>query len=379
MGETLQCITPRNLQFLDLATGEVRSNLWNELKNGLWKEFSAEIHLDNYLLPPHLITETRPCYPNFLPIVPGTRVLNRLLQQDLYSPKCVDASFDRLLEVVQNTVDRLKAKKIGVHLSGGLDSSLIMSLLHHLNIPFVPIGLKSETFEFRTERVIQEKYMNLGDDGEILSLEDYPFYGELRKIPLTQLPPENIKSISSAHALARAFRSKGCDLVLSGQGGDSLLVDECLSMDNLKFNRNNEFVNDAESEFIYSTEGIRLTSFYDNDDIIDILSSLRNCQPEDPGKLWARKFFSAILPDELVKFHYVADFFGLSKWGLHRMRDEIFKLLNDAYKISKAEMFSPQNVKTIMNQDILDFDYLPYIKFCGTIAIASWYHNISKI
>ena len=80
-----------------------------------------------------------------------------------------------------------------------------------------------------------------------------------------------------------------------------------------------------------------------------------------------------------MKFHYVADFFGLSKWGLHRMRDEIFKLLNDAYKISKAEMFSPQNVKTIMNQDILDFDYLPYIKFCGTIAIASWYHNISKI
>lgn len=367
-----------SLAFYNYNSHSLQSNIWEELDSGLIETFSLDNYLTNNLLTREKIEMSLPLFKDFHQIISGTKWDRQSshLKQDLYMPGYIgEVTFNKFLDLCYKYFIDLNAKKIGVHLSGGLDSGLIICILKTLNIPFVPIGLKSNAYEFRTEKKIQGILLEYGNDGELIDMDDFPFYSGLDKIPRHQIPDAYIKSVASSQALAQAFKEKGCDVVLSGQGGDTLLVDEISDFEKLIFNIGYEFVLSVEQERIYAPLGLKLESFFANPKIIDFICSARIGQSYDPLKLWMRKWAKTILPLELSEFSYYADFFGLTMWGLHEARPVIKELMQEAYDITKLPHFSPKNIKRFLNQDVFSFEHKDYLRYCGLISVASWYHS----
>lgn len=367
------------LSFYDYSSKNICLDIWDKIANGEWKNFDIDAFLYNNTLPCCNLHKSLPLYKNYYQIVPGTKWSqdHNSLKLDLYTPVYTEkTTLSDFLELSAKYFEQLKAKRIGVHLSGGLDSGLIIAILKHLNIPFVPIGLKSDTFEFRTERRIQEILLEWGEDGLLIDMHDVPFYSDLTSIPKHQIPDEHIKSVASTKMLAKAFAERGCDVVLSGQGGDSLLVDEVISIKSLKFNINDEFINHTNNSRYYEPLGLQLKSFFANRKIINFFSSIRLGQELDPKKLWIRFWAKKILPIELSEFSYSADFFGLSMQGLENARPTIKLLFEEAYDISHLANFSPKNVKRFLKQDVFSFEFNNYINYCGLISVACWYHSL---
>lgn len=367
-----------NLTFYDSKLDLVKNNIWQDLSNGLWRTFSVDAYIYNNLLCANQLEKSKALFKDVHQIVAGVRFdkTSRTFRQEYYKPKRVEHSLTHLLDSVAQYVDSLKCKRIGVHLSGGLDSSLIMCLLRELHIPFVPIGLKSDTFEFRTERRIQEIMLEYGEDGLLIDYEEYPHYSGLCSIPAHQIPDADIKSNAGATALAKAFKDRGCDVVFSGLGGDTLFVDKISNIENLRFNIENEFLNPTEAYRIYNPQGIRLLSFFANTDIIDCICSLREGRKEDPKKLWTRQLFKSILPKELAFWSYSADFFALSMYGLEKSKPTIKKLIEETNDRFQQNILNNDFVNNILHQDVLSFEYIDYIKYCSVISIASWCHSL---
>lgn len=267
-----------SLSFLNINNKKLQDNIWSELNNGLWRNFKLENYIYNNSLSSDNIEFNKPLFDNYQQIIPGIKwnSVTNTIEKKLYFPKySTNTSITKLLEISEKYFYNLKANRIGVHLSGGFDSGLIIALLKKLRIPFVPIGLKSDTFEFRTERIIQEIMINWGEDGLLINLEDYPYYSDIDKIPAHQIPDSYIKSFGCSSVLARAFKDRHCDVVLTGQGGDTLFVDEIKSINTISYNIENEFLFPPEEERIYRPMGIKLESFFSNPEIIDLISSLR--------------------------------------------------------------------------------------------------------
>lgn len=369
-----------SLKFIDLKSRSEKENIWEELELGLWKKFKLDDFLYNETLLPSQIHLQRSLFPMIHQVMPGViydSQANRF-SLDLYQPQKRFFNENDFLDIAENFFLSLKAKKIGVHLSGGLDSSLIMALLRELNIPFVPIGLVSETFEFRTERIIQEKLIEWGEDGLLISMEEYPFYSNLKNIPKHQIPCSIFKSYSGSKALAEAFKERGCDVVLSGQGGDSLFVEAIKDLKDLRFNIGDEFLNGEEGDLIYRPLGLRLESFYADKNVIEFISNVRIGEKEDPLKLWARRYFKSLLITELSEFGYAADFFAMTKWGLHESIPIIKELFEECYDLTHIENFSPNKTKSFIEQDIFSFEYPDYVRFCSLLSVAIWYHSLMK-
>ena len=366
------------LSFWNIEEKKVYDHIWNQLEDGMIKDININSFLYNNSLPLGQIHKSKPLFPKYLQINSGTIWNNEIyeLEQDLYTPKYIEnTSFRNFLKLSEKIFKELNAKKIGVHLSGGLDSGLIICLLKELNISFVPIGLKSKSFEFRTERKIQDILINYGDSGELIDIEDYPYFSGINSIPAHQIPDDDIKSYASAVALAKAFHDKGCDIVISGQGGDTLLVDSFKYKEKTHYNIDQEFKVPTQVYRVYAPMGIKLKSFYANKDIINFFYSARLGHQEDIYKKWVRNWAAKILPPELSKFHYCADFFGLSMTGLNSAKPLIKLLFEEAYEFCNAHYFSPQQTKKFIEKDLFSFDQKEYINYCGLISVASWIHS----
>ena len=232
------------------------------------------------------------------------------------------------------------------------------------------------TYEFRNERTIQEYFLERCYEGKLLNLEDYLFFGDFYNVPLSSYPPENIKSIASARAMAQEFKKLGCDVILSGQGGDTVFVDDLRIKSNIKFNINNEFKNDWETLHIYEEYGLKLLSFYEYSPLIDFFTSIRIGEKEDPLKIFARRYFQPILPPLLSDYCYVSDFFGYSKYGLEKSKEEARKVMEEAFQLSQNNFFNQPEFSDI---DVLGFEYKDYIRYCGTLSAAVWVRNLNTL
>lgn len=375
-------IKQSSLSFYDKKNQMFLDDIWALLKNGLWKEYNIDYRISN-----NKLGETKQCqwksvFTNIEPIYPGYKydANEERLIDDLYFPKFIpNASFDTFIECAYSIFSKYKNKRIGVHLSGGLDSSLIICLLDYFNIPFVPIGLQSNRFEFRTEKIIQELLLQNGTDGLLLDFEDYPFYSKLEDTPKHQIPDSCIKMNLASQMLAKTFKSKGVDVVFTGQGADTLFVEAINKEDfNIGYNIGNEFTFSWDNDLIYSPLGIELVPFFANKDIISIISSLRIGSKCDPKKLWARLFFKDILPKELSEYSYCADFFGLSMSGLEEAKANIKMLFEEAYDYTGHSVFNRENSNAILSMDMFSLEYSTYSDFCSRISIAVWLHSLFR-
>ena len=371
-----------SLKFFNAAKNQIQTDIWNELESGMWRNYLVENRLQNDAIGEVKQMEWRPEFPGFYTINEGFRwnFSKNALEEELYVPSVVeDADIHTFLDAVAGFFSQFEHNRIGVHLSGGFDSGLIICLLRHFGIPFVPIGLGSTRFEFRTERRIQEILATYGNDARLLDFDDYPFYANLDKKPKHQVPDSNIKMIDGSTALAEEFARSGCDVVFTGQGGDTLFVDAIRSSSDFRgYNIGNEFTFPWEQDFIYGPRGIKLVSMFSDKGIIDQITNLRVGQREDPLKLWARHFFKEFLPAELSDFSYCADFFGLSADGLQLAKPKIKELFDEAYEYMPIPLFSPKGTKKMMKADVLSFEYETYCDFCTKVSIAAWLHSLFR-
>jgi len=370
-----------SLRFYNATTQSISNSIWDLLQEGLWREYQIDNRLYNDALGEMHIDKWKPVFPNIYPIYPGYEwdmFSNRLLEKRFVPQYIKNVNLDTFLSIAHQYFLQFQGKKIGVHLSGGLDSSLIICLLHYFHIPFVLGGLTSTRYEFRTERRIQQILSEYGDDVFLIDVEKYPFYGGLLDMPKHQIPDTYIKSNLSTRKLAQEFAKRGVNIVLSGQGADTLFVDAISKVGTNSYNIDNEFECPFERDLFYASYGINLQSFYAYPPIIEQIHNLRRGQEIDAYKIWARQFFKEFLPRELSEFHYCADFFGLSMSGLEQAKPDIKKLLEESHRLLPHSIFSEQNITTLLNTNVFNFDYKVYCAFCVQVSIAAWLHALCR-
>lgn len=371
---------PSEFSFFNLTHNQFQDEIFEELKNGLWKQYDIHAHLKNSYVPSDKPDQQHRVLSDFVVIPPGTRydVQKGRLVPDLYTAQRVPIDKQRLFNLFEKYFSQFADRRIAVHLSGGLDSSIIIGLLEAFKIPFSLVGLTSDRFEFRTERQVQERLAPLGKTTTLIDMEDYPSYSNLKNKPLTNIPDSNIKQMEASTAVAQAC-SEVADVVFTGQGGDTLFVDAIPNSSvPWSCNINNEFILPFEAAHIYPEHGLELISPFADHEIINAIYSLRIGQKADARKWWARHFFKEILPHELAAFDYSADFFGTSLSGLQLAREDFFDILETAYEITEHPTFSPPSVKRFLASDVLSFEYQSYISFTTKLSLAVWYHSLKR-
>lgn len=379
-GNVTRGIEQPSLLFYNGRTRQFQSDIWNELEQGLWQDYNIDNRLYNDSISEMRLSEWKPIFSHIYPIYPGVKwdMISKTYKEERYFPQYdTNPSIQKFFSAAEAFFDKYRGKKIGVHLSGGLDSSLIICLLHHFHIPCILIGFSTERFEFRTERAIQNKLMEYGELSELIDLELYPFYSNLSNTPKHQVPDSYIKQNEASKVLAAAFARQGVEVVFTGQGGDSLLVD-AVKPETTSFNIKNEFTFPWEQDLMYLPLGIELVSFFSDTSIIDAICSLRLGQKDDPLKWWARKTFKEILPIELSDYAYCADFFGVSMSGLEAAKPEIRILCEEAYDLMRHPIFNPKGIKEILSTDIFSLEHKTYCALCTKISIAAWLHSLFR-
>ena len=369
-----------SLCFYNSVTQKVQQDIWVELEQGLWQDYKIDNRLYNDALGETNQSKWKPVFENIYPVYPGFKIIDgQKIEDCFYDPKVTTkADKSSFYDAASKFLNRFYGEKIGVHLSGGLDSSLIICILKMLGIPFYLVGLQSNRYEFRTEKIIQNILAPLGIETVLLDMDEYPFYSDLLLTPKHQIPDSNIKVNKAHQAVADEFKRMRVTVVFTGQGGDTLLTEDMTKHKLKRFNIRNEFTFPWDEDLIYSPRGIKLISFFSCTDIIDQICSLRQNMKEDVQKWWARNFFKDILPRELSEYAYCADFFGHSMSGLEAAKQDIKLLFEESYELTGHPIFSPSQTDRMLETDVFSFEYKDYCEFCTKISIAVWYHSLFR-
>ncbi len=334
-----------NLSFFDERIGEASPEVWDELARGYLEETDLDAFEANVLLGKHRYKEHakvlayhRHYYSN--------QVLSHADCSQDYRALVASAGMP-FISAVERFFQRYMSESIGVQLSGGVDSSLIIGCLRRLGIPFALVGFTTNRFEFRTERHVQELLLE-GTTGVLLDHEQTLPFSSARDVPVHQVP----ETASLAHRiearLADEAKKLGVTLLLSGSGGDLLLGGDASASTCLW--KISMFEDPFGQDLIYSPRGLKRISFYSDPEIATAIWHLRRGQEEDLRKCWARHYFKEFLPAELVNFTYKADFWGLRIDGLSQNRENLATLEDEAYELSGLEYFQRKSIKPLLAQ-----------------------------
>jgi asparagine synthetase B (glutamine-hydrolysing) len=295
-----------------------------------------------------------------------------------YIPNSFNAGWDNFIEAAKAFFSHFKEKKIGVQLSGGLDSSIIIGLLKYLNIPYVLIGMSSTRYEFRTERYIQKILMPDSEQAVLINYENHLPLSSLLDVPAHQYPDVLSLNFSAHNAMADECNKLGVEVLLTGGGGDNLFADsfpydsaECTIMPQV-------FGDSWLTDLVYAPKGVKLIPFYADNGIIDVIYNLRRGQSEDNSKYWARKLFKEILPYELVYYDYRADFWGLYIDGLLNSLPLIKTLFKQAFELTRHKNFSNAELESILSNDLLNAKKELYQVIEARVALAVWLNGLKK-
>lgn len=373
--------------FYNTLTQHIHDNIWDELEQGMWQQFDIDAYLDNerqYAL--HVehkdMIHNRLVFPQFAVIEPG-RVWNpeKADTEIIYTSVTLveKAGRNTLMSAVEKYFRQFDGEKIGVHLSGGLDSSIIMAWLRELHIPFVAIGFKSDRWEFRTERRVQEAMAAYAGHAELIDINEHPFYSRLEDCPKCQSPyGVAFKDFAISQEIVNRFRNLGVTTVFAGQGGDSLFVEPVSVGVTPSLAVGDEFEVSGENDLYYAPAGLRLAVPFSDMGIIQQIMSLRIGEKEDVSKWWARHFFRDILPRELSEFGYVADMFGLSQSGLDMARPSIKTLFEETYELTGNQNYSPEETRRFLDVNVFEMEFRSYVEYCARLTVAVWLHALFR-
>jgi hypothetical protein len=369
-----------NISFLNSATDEIIPSIWPFLEQGLWKQADAIAFEDNTVLGVLKRGNWKPVIKDIISFYQGMRwdAASKSAYDPTYIPKLAKTDWDTVLSAASNFFKKYQDKQIGVQLSGGLDSSIIIGLLSHLNIPFWLVGMTTKRYEFRTERHIQELLFPLASDAILLDYNAHLPLSELLEVPPHQHPELLSINYSSENAMALACEQLGIEVLLTGDGGDNLFAEALPDDQNLCPWIPQVFSDPWPAEYVYGPKGVELIPFFADEGFMDAIYNLRRGQPEDNSKWWARKFFERILPSELVQYDYCADFWGLYISGMQAAIPTIKWLFDQAYDLTGNSLFSPKSTAALFSQDLLDAKKEMYQRIESRTAFAVWLHGLKK-
>ncbi len=369
-----------SIHFRNGVTGEKYIDIWKELESGLWKEIKPENMLGNALIMGVDRTDYKPIIENYHLMRPG--MLWDEQNKRPFDPVCIpnisDSNLEKFLIEAYRFFKQFDGKHIGVQLSGGLDSSLIIVLLKYFNIPFSLVALVNKRFEFRTESHIQNLLSKYGTNTVLIDYETCLPYSNIENVPLHQYPEEYIRTFGPDFEMSKKCKEMGIEILLTGQGGDNVFGDvvpkETKECEWMPHTFNDTWLQDL----VYSPMGIVQVSFYSDVKIMEHIFKLRSGRKEDVSKYWARQFFKDFLPRELVQYTYHSDFWGFIIDGVQNVMPQIPTLFEQAYDLTQNPYFSKDKVKELMKIDLLDHKKETYMQIEPLLSIAVWLDGLVK-
>ena len=371
-GRTVQS----NLRFVEIESGNERDEIWNDLESGYWREALPTSHEHNVICGMLNRPVWLPTLPRHYAIVEGLRWNNtdKRIEEAAHMPRSFDVDTANLLEAADVFFARLHGKHIGVQLSGGVDSSIIIGLMKHLSVPYSLVGMTTNRYEFRTESFIQKKLRDGARKTILLDFEDYLPMTSLDEVPPHQQPDLSACGYSSNTAMAQACIELGIEVLLTGSGGDVLLGTE---VPENTFNwRTGIFLNAWLQDIVYAPHGIKVVPFFADRGVVECIWNMRKGQPEDSKKLWARKMFSDFLPRELVDYTFKGDFWGLYIDGLINNIPHIRKIHDQAFELSNNHYFERSKLDDLLSHDLCNCDQRLYQRIESRMSSAVWYVSL---
>jgi hypothetical protein len=365
-----------SLSFINAKTGEPHTEIWDYLSDGYWRNADFSAHETNTLRGIRARAQMVPVLADFIPIEIGQswNLLEKRINEVEFTPNNFECDLYKFLKKSERFLGKFENKHIGVQLSGGVDSSLIIGLLKHFGLSYSLIGFRTQRYEFKTDVYIQNILANESKNSRLICYDDYLPYSGLIGIPPHQHPNLSSSGLATDQAMASSCIDLGVDILFTGCGGDVALGNEVI------FNKCTwvpAIFNDLWlQDIVFTPKGIQVVSFFSDNDILECLWNLRRGQKADPRKLWARNFFRDFLPRELVDFTYKTDFWGLYIDGLVNSLPEIRSIHKIAYELSGNPYFEVANFDAIFKNDLLNCDQKLYQIIEARISASVWINSL---
>ena len=319
-----------------------------KVSKGLFTKQSFDAHLQNETLVPIHLNEYQPVLPGIYPIPARTKWAYeggsfRKLKKNIKLSEGL--TFESCLK---NTSRLLKATKgkIAIEISGGLDSSIMIGMLERLGYEPILIGTVSELYKFRTEKHIQEtiakKFKNV-----ILSKSFSLQFTNLLETPAHFLPSYTSLHHNIGANTVKMLKEHDVKYIFQGVAFDAMLVEAVNNNANdIRWpNLQDNWLHD----YVFSPQGSAYIDIAALSPIKQVLLSLRNGQAQDVQKWWARKFFSSVIPPELCKYAYKANFGPLWWDGLLSSSDQITEILDTAWQITALPIFENFKLQSLFD------------------------------
>ncbi len=268
---------------------------------------------------------------------------------------------------------------LGVELSGGLDSSIIIEFLMRWRIPFALIGMRTDRYEFRTERKVQAHYASRCPKVRMYSGKDIPAFSRLDEVPPHPYP--TLGSLNFAHAQKKAeiCRDVGVTTLLSGDAGDRLLSFPSPQWSpSGRTPENWAYWNLAQTiwanQYIFNPMGMRFISGLAINRIPALILQLRSGMDEDRMKLWARRELKSYLPEILSDYAYKAFHDGWIVDGIISARRTVRKMAEFAFAIVPHPDLAPNKLDEIAVQ-FRSLDAQKQQHFLLRLSFVTWVYS----
>jgi len=313
-----------------------------------------------------------------IPIPPHTQWQYDTIQKTWISKNEMQGSSKKwnkshLLTLIEGIITKIRNKNIAVQFSGGLDSSIIIGVLNHFGIFPLLIGMRNNRYEFRTERIIQDKIALKNKNVIYLDDEQYLPFSFLNEVPKHFLPSTSSLFCSAELAMAKICKSHNVDIFFNGMGFDTILTLEPNEA-NKKHWHPWMFDNNWFADYIYSPNNICFRSGVYSNALVSAIWNLRQGEAEDNSKKWARKFFKEFIPYELSAFQYKGDNIGLFIDGVTNSLNAIYDLFDYTFKMTQLKQFSYLEYKKLFSDYHLNEDAI-IKKIMARVSFAVWLYG----
>jgi hypothetical protein len=365
---------------LDPETGQEEENILEHLIKNRWQSLIPSHFEQNTLEGLLKRCDWRSFFSGRAIKYPGMTWNNdRKCAEDVrFSPSLAASSLKHVVDAARSLFSRFGGRHIGVQLSGGVDSSLVIGLLRACGIPFSLVGLSTERYEFRTERYVQLILAEKSERAELIDYEQCLPLSGLESVKPHAWPDISSLNFASDTAMAEACKRLGIEVLFTGSGGDVILGTEVPENPDDCDWHPQIFNYPWPKEVVYAQHGVELVSFYDDPKLINSIYNLRRGHRDDADKLWARSFFCDFLPAELVNFTYRADFWGIYVDGLQGALGKIRELHHEAHQLTNHSYFAPENLEYLLAQDLFQTNKSLYQKIESRTALSVWIHSVKN-
>ena len=295
-----------------------------------------------------------------------------LLDQPFQLLKSRPNTVHSFIDLIKSKSERLKSKKIAVELSGGLDSSIIIELLNLCGIETNLIGLISNNYEFRTERIIQDHYANKHNSFLIDSKDALPF-SSLLDCPPHPLPTKKSLFFYQKEVIAKKCAEEKIDFLFNGIIGDTVFCDKIESTRWHKWEFDNNWFNDI----IFEPNNVSYITT-NCDFVLNYFFNQRKDEQSDPFKVWARNHFKDILPKTLSKYYYKTDHFEEILEGIYSAENDISETYKLTKRITKNYLFTFEKLGKDLNNFKLMNDQ-EINTFFAKVSYAVWIYSLRNI